>query len=427
MEKKKIAFYPGDIMIPQNAAPGKMYRWSVVACDQYTSEPKYWQTVEDIVGDDPSTLKITVPEVYLKDEDINERIEKANLTMHKYIEDGFFETLENSYVYVERKLDNGKVRKGVVGLIDLEEYSFEAGAETLVRATEGTVMDRIPPRVKTRNKAPLEVPHVMLLIDDSEYRVIEPLAEKKADFKQIYDFPLMQASGSVSGYVMDDKAAAHLETEMERLLNEASSASRYLVSGKGVMLFAVGDGNHSLAAAKTCYEKLKEDIGAEAASKHPARFAMVEVVNLHSDSLEFEPIHRVLFDVNAKHFMIELEDYYQISSSPMPDSQCFEYVTCKRREKIWIKNPSSNIAVGTLQNFIDWYLEEHKGRLDYIHGEDAVVKLASKPHNIGILLPGMDKADLFTTVRLDGALPRKTFSMGHARDKRFYLETRKIK
>ena len=418
----ETGFRPADILIPKNV---EMQKWSVVACDQYTSEPDYWAEVEQIVGDAPSTLRLTLPEAYLGAEDPGERIARVNETMRQYRAQGLFETYRNRYFYVERTLADGKVRHGLIGMIDLEAYDYHKGSESLVRATEGTVLDRIPPRVRIRKDAPLEFPHVMLLIDDKAKTVIEPLAGQVDSFEPVYHFPLMMQSGSIRGFALDDGAASRVDEALSDLADPQAFSERYGVSGKGPLLFAVGDGNHSLASAKESYELRKQSIPESAWATDPARWALVEVVNLHDASLAFEPIHRVVFDIDPEDLLRELGAFYRLSGST--EGQTIEYISAAGSGRVTIENPRSNLAVGSLQIFLDGYVKKHGGRIDYIHGDEVTRELGAKRGNIGFLLPAMDKSELFPTVILDGALPRKTFSMGHACDKRFYLEGRTIR
>lgn len=418
-----VPFKKANILLPKNA---EMEKWAVVACDQYTSEPEYWKEVENIVGDAPSTLKITLPEIYLEQDNVAERIENINKEMNHLLSTDFFKTLDNSLIYLERTGADGKVRKGLIGMVDLEDYSYEKGSQSLIRATEGTVLERIPPRVRVRENASLELPHVMLLIDDEKKEIIEGLTDKVTSEDVVYDFDLMQNGGHVKGYKVPENLMDGIFNGLEELADKDNFEAKYDVKDKGVLLFSVGDGNHSLATAKACYENLKKTMSEEEAKNSPARYALVEVVNLHSDALEFEPIHRVVFGVEPAKMIEEFEKYYEVSRTPC-EGQKVEYVYEGKNETLYIKNPKSNLAVGSLQMFIDSYIKEHGGKVDYIHGDDVTKELGSKPGNIGFLLPPMAKTELFKTVILDGALPRKTFSMGHSYDKRYYLEARKIK
>ncbi len=417
----KVPFKAGNILIPKNV---DMHKWSVVACDQYTSEPKYWEEVESIVGDAPSTLRITLPEIYLNDANVEERIKKINETMTKYLNEDIFTKLDNSMIYLERTQSDGKVREGIMGIVDLEDYSYEKGSQTLIRATEKTVIERIPPRMKVRENASLELPHIMILIDDEKKNIIESLKSKVTTNDVVYDFDLMQNGGHIKGYKLNESIQNEIILGLEALADKDYFESKYDVTDKGVLLFAMGDGNHSLATAKACYEKLKEAMG-DAALENPARYALVELVNLHSSALEFEAIHRVIFDTDASDLIKNLYEYYNINEEGK--GQKFELITKDMDKVLYIENPKSNIAVGSIQMFLDDYLSTHKGTIDYIHGDDVTKDFGSKEGNVGIIFDAMSKEDLFKTVILDGALPRKTFSMGHSYDKRFYLEARKIK
>ena len=417
-------FLPADILIPSREKCD-LSAWSVVACDQYTSEPKYWEDAEKLVGDKPSALRVTFPEIYLERGGKAERISAINTSMEEYLSSGLFREYPDSFVYTERTLADGSVRRGLIGKIDLESYNYLPGSQSEVRATEGTVLERIPPRVEIRKNAALEIPHIMLLIDDPKRTVIEPVAAKRDSLEKLYDFRLMLGGGSVAGYLANSEAE-RIETALTALADQKSFEERYGVSGKGVLLFAVGDGNHSLATAKECFERVKASLPEEQWRVHPARYALVEVVNLHDESLAFEPIHRVVFDVNANHLLQELGRCCNITCNES-DGQSFTYITATQEGVIRIDNPSSNLTVGSLQNFLDYYTKKYGGRIDYIHGDEVVRALSANLGAVGFLLPNISKAQLFPTVILDGALPRKTFSMGHAHDKRFYLEARRIK
>lgn len=411
-------FQKADILIPQNVDFSK---WSVVACDQYTSEPEYWEDVKNLTQNSPSTLNIVFPEVYLSQGD--ERIKEINKTMQEYIDDDVFKELKNSLIYVERTIGNGKIRHGIVGAIDLEEYDFKKGSGSYVRATEGTVLERIPPRVKIRENAKLELPHILLLIDDRTKSIVEGLSDKKETFEKIYDFDLMKNGGHIAGYKIPDNVCDLVLSALEKL--EVEYADKYDDNSGNKLIYAVGDGNHSLATAKTCWENLKKTLSKEEHQTHPARFALCELGNLHDESLEFEPIHRVLFDVDEENLLKELNEYYDISYSDN-GGQKFIYISEQGEKEIYVKNPSSALTVGTLQNFLDYYIKKFGGEVDYIHGDDVTRRLGAKKGNVGFLLPVMEKNELFKTVIADGALPRKTFSMGEAHEKRYYLEAKKI-
>ncbi len=418
-----VPFKRGNILLPKNT---DMTKWSVVACDQYTSEPEYWSDVERIVGNNPSTLNLTLPEIYLEENDVDKRIENINSNMKKLLDEDFFKEYKDSMIYLERTGQDGKVREGVMGIVDLEGYNYEVGSQTPIRATEKTVIERIPPRVKIRENAPLELPHIMILIDDDKKDIIESLKTKVSEKDVVYDFDLMKNGGHIKGYLLNNETMDEIDKKLELLADQTTFNEKYDVKDKGVLLFAMGDGNHSLATAKACYENLKKTMKEEEYLNHPARYALVEIVNLHSEALEFEAINRVVFDTNPEDLVNKLKEYYKINKEGKGEK--FEIIT-KDIDEVWyIENPKSNIAVGSIQMFLDDYLKENAGKVDYIHGEDVTKELTHKnDNNVGFIFDAMPKSELFKTVILDGSLPRKTFSMGHSYDKRYYLEARKIK
>lgn len=411
-----------NILLPKDV---DMTKWSVVACDQYTSEPEYWKEVEKEVGSSPSTLNLILPELYLEDTDVEDRIKKINKTMEEYLDDGIFDEYKDTMIYLERTQKDGKVREGLMAMVDLEDYSYEKGSQTLIRATEKTVIERIPPRLKVRENASLELPHIMILIDDEKKNIIESLKDKVTSEDVVYDFDLMENGGHIKGYKLSDEVINGIESGLESLMDKDYFEKKYNVKNKGVLLFAMGDGNHSLATAKANYENLKKTMSEDEYLNNPARYALVEVVNLHSPALEFEPIHRVIFNTDVNNLIEELYKYYDINEDG--DGEYFELVTKDFDKRLYISNPKSNIAVGSIQMFLDDYLKDHEGKLDYIHGDETTRSMGSEEGNVGILFEAMPKEELFRTVILDGALPRKTFSMGHSYDKRYYLEARKIK
>ena len=417
-------FGPADILLPK-----KEYEsvWSVVACDQYTSEPEYWEETQRIVGDAPSTLKLIFPEIYLGEQGFEERITHIHATMEEYLSQGVFRTLENALILVRRTQADGKVRTGLVGAVDLECYDYAKGSVSPIRATEGTVLERIPPRVKIRNGAALELPHIMLLTDDPNQTVIEPLSEQRDEFEKLYDIPLMQNGGRVEGWLVPESEHGKVAAALSALADGKAFAARYKKPESECLVYAVGDGNHSLATAKACYEQLKQSAGEDAAKASPARYALVELVNLHDKALEFEAIHRVVFGVEPENLLGALCQRYNVAERAVEGGQSFTYLYGDKKGVLTVLNPEANLTIGTLQRFLDEYCAEHGGETDYIHGADVVEKLSKKPNTIGFLLPDMGKSELFPTVIFDSALPRKTFSMGHAWDKRYYLEARKIR
>ena len=421
-----LPFRPADILLPRDC---DMTRWSVVACDQYTSQPEYWQRVADFVGNAPSTLKLVLPESCLEGPDVESDIMEINTTMSRYLRNDIFRTLTDSLIYVERRLDNGMIRRGIVGMVDLEQYDYESGSPALVRATEGTVLSRIPPRVAVRKNAPIELPHAMLLCDDRKGEVILPLAGQTGDMEQVYDFELMERGGHITGWKLGEAQLEQLSAALTNLADPATFREKYGESADvSMMLFAVGDGNHSLATAKECYERQKKLTPPNQWASLPARYALAELCDLHDTSLQFEAIHRVVFGVEPSALLRDLKAAFPNAYEGEGEGHVLTYVTREGKGAITVPNPTAQLPVGTLQGFLDSWLAEHKGSgVDYIHGEDVVVELTRRPDAVGFLLPAMSKSELFPTIIHDGVLPRKTFSMGHAHDKRFYLEARKIR
>lgn len=414
------AFKPADILLPDNT---DMNKWAVIACDQYTSEPQYWENLNSYVNGEKSTLNLILPEVYLENPDVSERIENIHKTMNDYLESGTFKEYKNSMIYLERVQSNGILRCGVIGMIDLEEYDFSKGSTSQVRATEATVIERIPPRIKVREGAPLELPHIMILIDDENKSAIEPISGKKAEMEELYNFDLNCNGGHVSGWLMNENMITDFQSALDKLGDTDTFRAKY--GCDDVLLYAMGDGNHSLATAKTYYENLKKAEPDKDFSNHPARYALVEIVNLHSPALDFEAIHRIVSDTDTEKLIDAMTETLGLSDEK--SEQSFTYVTGNTEHTFYIHNKTSNLTVGSLQNFLDAYLKENGGKIDYIHGTDTLKKLvADTDGSVGFILPDMDKSELFPTVIKDGALPRKTFSMGHAEDKRFYIECRKI-
>lgn len=435
--------YPSiGVQIPQVLVPHQdipLAQWSVIACDQFTSQPEYWQQVEKIANNVPSTFHIILPEIYLEQPGLEDRIQHIRANMRKYLDGGIFDPYEG-LIYVERTVA-GRTRRGLLLALDLECYDYHKGSSSLVRATEGTILERIPPRLRIREGALLELPHILVLIDDPQCTVIEPIGQARDRLLKRYDFDLMQDSGHLAGYLVNDPA---LELgalrALEALAQPEGFARKYGVGPENsVLLFAMGDGNHSLATAKAYWERIKLQVGLD----HPARYALVEIENVHDEALVFEPIHRVLFGVKKDlqralldHFRGRLYSYYSVEDqtvmlnkvehNPNP-VQAIGLVDSQSYTVIELGDTGSNLPVGSLQGFLDTFLKnEGAERIDYVHGTDVVCSLGAKPGNTGFYLPAMPKSDLFKTVILDGALPRKTFSMGEAREKRFYLECRKI-
>ena len=422
-----LPFRPADILLPQDCDYDK---WSVVACDQYTSQPEYWQRVEERVGRAPSALRLILPESSLDGPQVEMDIMDINATMAQYLREGRFKTLPGAMIYVERTLSGGRVRRGLVGMADLTAYDYEPDSDVLIRATEGVVHTRIPPRVAVRKNAPIELPHAMLLTDDPERTVIEPLAAQTGSMELLYDFDLMEQGGHIRGWLLTRAQLDQVAGALSALAEPGAFNAKYGTENKPVMLFAVGDGNHSLATAKECYERQKRLMPPEKWDALPARYALCELVNLHDDSLEFEPIHRVVFHTDVRALLDALARHYpgaRRGKEQEGDGLPLRYVCEDSEGVITLPRSAAQLPVGALQSFLDGYLMEHEGRVDYIHGEDVAREFAARPGNAAFLLPSMEKRELFLSVIHDGALPRKTFSMGEAHDKRFYLEARKIR
>lgn len=450
-------FNPANILLPNDGID--MEKWSVIACDQFTSQADYWDAVEKYVADAPSTLNVVFPEIYLGTTTKQERIKYINNTMDTYLTDGTLkQAVADGYVLVERTTESG-VRLGIVGLIDLEDYDFDPKNKTLIRATEGTVISRIPPRVKIREHAAIELPHVMLLVDDPvdgqngelcrnesqenavniaaiKHGIIEYVYAIRDTLRKLYDTELMQEGGHIRGYAIEGEAA--------KQVTEAFAAKQESCGG---FLFAVGDGNHSLATAKTCWENIKKlgKFTEEQLEIHPARYALVEICNLHSEALEFKPIHRLLTNVDVKDMLsfFEAEITKQGLESADGDEIVFEYVESGNDDSakqangneavsennygISITNRGDRLPVEILQGILDKYLETHNNvSIDYIHGDEALHGLVQETKGCGIFLQSIDKSTLFPAINAGGVLPRKTFSIGEANEKRYYMECHKI-
>ena len=411
------AFLPADILFPKVAS---MEKWAVIACDQFTSDPAYWERVRKNAEGSPSTINLILPEAELGTPQEAAHTALINQTMKEYLEQGVFETLRDSFVYVERTLENGSVRPGLVGMVDLDAYDYSAGSVSAIRATEKTVVERIPPRMRVRRDAPIELPHILMLCDDHEKLLIEPIAAHKNSLKKLYDFDLMEGGGHICGWLVDGEEAAAFNA---RLTEYTKNVGKKYEGLKGTpVVFAVGDGNHSLATAKSCYEELKKQNPGVDLSNHPARFALVELENIHDDAQVFEPIHRVITACDPHALLNALKQ-----EACAEEGFEVHWYSGEESGVVHLDPEKSQLAVGVLQGFLDGYLKEHEGEIDYIHDDDALISLAKQENSIGFLLPAMGKSQLFRGVIADGILPRKTFSMGHSREKRYYLEGRKIK
>lgn len=403
-------FQAADILLPKTECPEK---WAVIACDQFTSQPEYWQKVSRYVGDAPSALHLILPEAYLDHTDTGE-IDAINDNMRKYLENGLFDCFPDSYIYVERMLNSGRIRRGIIGTVDLEQYDYQPGSESLIRATEFTVQERIPPRLRIREDAVLELPHILMLCDDAEDMILGSCEKMKDELPCVYDFDLMMDGGHIAGWLVQ---GVHKD-EMDRLIRayEENTENRYLdLCGKAIA-YNVGDGNHSLATAKAHYEQRKES---GAGMDHPARRAMVELGNLHDESLVFEPINRLL-KTDAEKLLAYLEKENAHGTFPVP------WYSGKRSGKLMLKVSEEELPLAVLQRQLDAWLDSHYGEIDFIHGDAVLRELAEEEGRIGFLLPAIAKDHLFADILNGGTLPRKTFSMGHANEKRYYIESRKI-
>lgn len=436
----EAAFLVPSVLLPEKDTD--MYRWAVVACDQFTSEPEYWNSVEKITKNFKSAFHLMLPELYLEEADVDRRIEVINQTMAQYLTDGTLQETEPCFILVRRSTNDTPVRTGLIMALDLEHYDFHQGSGSLIRATEGTVIERVPPRMKIRRNAALEMPHIMILIDDPERTVIEPAAQhvEQSGAQPLYQTELMMGGGYIRGYKITEPAIWRQTAEaLVKLADPQRFCRKYQVAPETpVLLYAVGDGNHSLAAAKCHYEEQKAIYGTDIA----CRYALVEVVNVHDQGIIFEPIHRVLFGVEEdflpglKAFYPNAADFTVNGGENEPDPvfagahntyHTVPYFTADTEGCIYLDRSLHTLSVGALQTYLDYYLSMHpKARVDYIHGSESVMNLGKAPGNMGFVLPAMRKEDLFATVIKNGSLPRKTFSMGEACEKRYYMECRKL-
>jgi hypothetical protein len=445
MNFAQIGLQVPTLLLPRRGTD--LTKWAVVACDQYTSQPRYWELANEQVGHAPSTLRLILPEVYLGAADESQRILAIQETMQRYLAEEVLAPQPPGFVLVERQTARGRTRRGLIAALDLERYEFNTGAKSLIRPTEGTIMARVPPRMRVRENAPLELPHVMVLIDDPDRLVIEPLFAEPQD--GLYDFPLMLDGGRVRGWLAHHPLLIQWVVEqLIRLADPAAFAARYGIEDEPVLLYAMGDGNHSFATAKTIWENLKRSAPDPVSiMNHPARHALVELVNLHDEGLEFEAIHRVVFEINADQLLAALHHFVAAQNSQLTvqdfpsweaaynnfiknqnrNEHCLAFCAQKRWGILRVEKPKLSLAVATLQEFLDYYLQQQpQARIDYIHGEETFRQLGEQAGNMGFYLPTLAKTDFFRTIIRDGALPRKTFSMGEADEKRFYLECRRI-
>ncbi|MDR2589720.1 MAG: DUF1015 domain-containing protein [Oscillospiraceae bacterium] len=400
----KRIFSTANILIP---ADELLPKWSVIACDQFSSEREYWERIKNDIADNPSSLNLIVPETYLEEIDEDVEIKKINTTMQSYIDKGIFVDIADSFIYIERTQPDGRVRKGIIGAVDLDEYDY-TGKSSAIRASEGTVLDRLPARVKIRKAAPLELPHIITFIDDKKDIVIGQIAKKVDNLPLLYDFPLMEGGGFIKGWQVTGKDAENVINALDLLYKDG-------------LLMIMGDGNHSLAAAKVYWEEIKQGLSEKERENHPARKALVELNNVYDPAVDFEAIHRVIFDVDADAFVNGF-----IEAMPKGNDYKIKWITKNGESDINIKAECIGDLYELMQDFVDEYVKANGGIIDYIHGEEATEKLAKRKHTVGLILPSMCKSDFFETVAKRGVFPRKSFSVGHAKDKRYYLECRKL-
>lgn len=410
-------FKPANILLPQ---VNDMSKWAVIACDQFSSNPAYWQRVREYAAGSPSAINLILPEAELGTPQEEAHTALIDETMVKYLNEDVFKSYDNCLIYVERTLENGAIRKGLIGMVDLDAYDYSVGSASAIRATEKTVVERIPPRMKVRRNAAIELPHILMLCDDHDKKLIEPVAAKKTSLEKVYDFDLMEGGGHITGWLVQKDDVSAFETA---LAEYTAHVDEKYVGLPGVpMVFAVGDGNHSLATAKACYEELKAANPGLDLSAHPARYALVELENIHDEAQVFEPIHRVVFRTDARKLLADLQNTW-CAEGGFPVT----WFIGNESGTVYLDREKSQLAVGALQTFLDAWLQNNEGEVDYIHDEPDLRELSMQDNSIGFLLPAMEKSQLFRGVIADGILPRKTFSMGHAREKRYYLEGRVIK
>ena len=418
----ELGVFSPKILLPNKKI--EQNKWPVIACDQYSSQQVYWDQLQQFVGQSASTLNLIYPEIFLEKPDFNERVREIQNKMQYFLSENIFEEF-NSFILVERTLPSGDKRIGIMMAVDLEQYEYSQGARSLIRPTEGTIVSRLPVRVEIRRNAPLELPHILLLIDDQIKSLIEPLFDVANNFQVVYDTDLPMQAGHVKGYLIPEKYERHLASQLNILLTLNNNKASPL-------LFAVGDGNHSLAAAKAYWNEIKD----RSSPDHPARFALVELINLHDNALTIEPIHRVIFNVDKNIFFEELNNYIESKGSRSTsaasvaghNSNTFIFIYQKEELVFKIEPKLPGLACAIIQDFIDSFIAKHpESTVDYIHGEEAVHELTANPKNIGVMLPEIVKQDIIPFVEKNGPLPRKYFSLGTADEKRFYFESRLIK
>ena len=411
-----------DFLLPAEA---ELVKWSTIACDQFSSEPEYWAQAEEIIGDSPSTLHLMLPEVRLPYCDSEAETLKIKQNMRDYLDNGIFKVVEDSFIYVERLLSSGSIRRGLIGTLDLENYEYLKTSTTLIRATEEAVPDRLPPRVMGRQGAPLDLPHIVVFIDDPEHTVIDPIIYAQEKPEMLYDFDLMLGGGHITGWRVCGNNAKDVECALERLGDPEVLMEKYNIPGMSPVTFAVGDGNHSLASARICWGKIRETLSPAERLTHPARYSMVELVNIHDSSIIFEPIHRIIFSTDTTHIFDEVRSRFAGLTGDSGKSYDVEFCTHERSEKFTVDGLNIAELIAICEELAQEYMRNFGGRIDYVH-DNTAAQLGAQEGNIGILLPAMQKTELFPAIIRSGAFPRKSFSIGYAKDKRYYLECRKI-
>ena len=422
-------FSPAHILLPAEQIP--LEQWGCVACDQFTSDRSYWERAAEAAAGSPSALNLILPEVYLEESDVPARVAKIHETMEDYAHNVLTRAVDG-FIYVERTERSGRVRQGLVGKIDLEAYSYAQGARPAIRPSERTVEERIPPRMAVRRGACLETPHVMMLADDPACTLIEPIGARKNELRKVYEGELMLGGGHIAGWAVEDPALIEqIEDALAVLGSQEEFDKKYPdATRRDPLTLAVGDGNHSLATAKACWEELKKTLTPEQAAVHPARWCLAEVCNVHSPAIEIEPIHRVLFNVDCATVLLSLITWSDANMAGCSfggsKQQPFTLAGPHMSNVLSFENPTEPLTVGTIDDFIADYMGRHtEARVDYVHDEPAVRALCKKGA-VAFLMPPFAKSDLFKGVVMGGVLPRKTFSMGHAEEKRYYVECRKI-
>ena len=427
---KTPCFSPAHILLPSEQIP--VGQWGCVACDQFTSDRSYWEKAAQAAAGGPSTLDLILPEVYLEEDDVDARISAIHAAMDDYTRNVLTRAVDG-FIYVERTEQSGRVRQGLVGRIDLEAYSYAEGAVPAIRPSEHTVESRIPPRMAVRRGARLETPHIMMLADDPGCTLIEPIGEKKEQLRKVYEGDLMLNGGHIAGWAVEDPALlAQIDSALNALGSQEAFDARYpQAKGGAPLTLAVGDGNHSLASAKACWEELKKTLTPEQQLTHPARWCLAEVCNVHSPAIEIEPIHRVLFNVDCGAVLLALIAWSDANMAGIcfgdSKQQAFTLAGPHVSNVLSFEDPVAPLTVGTVDEFIEYFMARHsEARVDYVHDEPAVRAL-TKQGGVAFLLPPFEKSDLFKGIVMGGVLPRKTFSMGHAEEKRYYIECRRIK